>query len=125
VGRAFLSWHYSVQSKAGSSFERKVRAGVLDREQTSRISEKVRIFPDIQYSVAVSSTDPDHLGIVMMIEQAVNSGGWTEVNWAGRGRTRNGRPNIGIGVSVVNILIEWPYKIRTRFLGQRGRSLGR
>lgn len=45
----------------------------------NKIAEKMKVFPNVKYSVAVSITDPEYLMLIALIEAALEKAGWSEM----------------------------------------------
>jgi hypothetical protein len=79
----------------------------LTAEQRGRIVDKLKQFPGTEYDIAVSSSDPEILHLVFIVELILSTAGWTELDWQGTGEglIREGMPNIRLGASVTNVMV--------------------
>jgi hypothetical protein len=73
----------------------------LTAEQSARVTKAVKPFAGMQFTIAVFN-DPEPIGLMPQIENALASAGWIEVAWKGGGDialTREGHPIAGFTIA--------------------------
>lgn len=82
---------------------------VLTQEQRGRIVENLKQFSGTEYDIAISSSDPEILDFVFLVEVALSMAEWAELDWQGpldaTCLVREGMPLVRLGASVTNVVI--------------------
>jgi hypothetical protein len=79
----------------------------LTPEQRGRIVDKLKMFSGTKYDITISDADPEILDFVFLVEIALSTAEWTELDWQGTADCliREGAPLVRLGVSVANVMI--------------------
>lgn len=86
----------------------------LTIEQQAAISEKLRAFAGTRFDAAVIRGDPETHQLLGMIEAALATAGWTQVNWVGfEVLKRPGKPDVGEWAAT-NVIIAVPHDLIPR-----------